>query len=35
MAGVEPDIFFRDWLQKYQGMEFQDGHAIAMETPGK
>jgi iron complex transport system substrate-binding protein len=35
MAGVEPDVFFSDWLQKYQGMEFQDGHAIAMETTGK
>jgi iron complex transport system substrate-binding protein len=35
MAGVDPDAFFSYWLQKYQGMEFQDGHAIAMETPGK
>lgn len=31
MAGIDPDDFMTEWLEKYQGMAFQDGHALAIQ----
>ena len=31
MVNIDPDVFFREWLEKYQGVVFQPGHALAMQ----
>lgn len=32
MANIDPDVFMAEWLEKYQGMEFQPGHAVAVKV---
>lgn len=32
MANIDPDVFMKEWLEKYQGMPFQPGHAMAIQV---
>lgn len=31
MKDINPDDFFKDWLEKYQGMKFQSGHTVKIK----
>ncbi|HWR60085.1 MAG TPA: ABC transporter substrate-binding protein [Clostridia bacterium] len=32
MAGIDPDVFMTEWLEKYQDMPFQPGHTMAVKV---